>query len=162
MPKDDETTEAIETDSEKEDSENGSTGKRVPGAKEVIPMAWKLVGTSAGMPVTLLKCIDRADAEAQMERLQLENYYQDLAIYPVEAKVPISADLLKARKKAIESAMNVTKDRAAPTGNGNTARKKAAKSAPKESKTFVRLKKSKRSEERRVGKECRSRWSPYH
>ena len=25
-----------------------------------------------------------------------------------------------------------------------------------------RLKKSRRSEERRVGKECRSRWSPYH
>src|ERR1022692_603151 len=26
----------------------------------------------------------------------------------------------------------------------------------------VRLKPSQRSEERRVGKECRSRWSPYH
>ena len=25
-----------------------------------------------------------------------------------------------------------------------------------------RIKKSDRSEERRVGKECRSRWSPYH
>ena len=27
---------------------------------------------------------------------------------------------------------------------------------------FYRLKNTKRSEERRVGKECRSRWSPYH
>ena len=27
---------------------------------------------------------------------------------------------------------------------------------------FMNLKDSKRSEERRVGKECRSRWSPYH
>ena len=28
--------------------------------------------------------------------------------------------------------------------------------------TAVVLSKQKRSEERRVGKECRSRWSPYH
>ena len=27
---------------------------------------------------------------------------------------------------------------------------------------YIRLKRIKRSEERRVGKECRSRWSPYH
>ena len=29
-------------------------------------------------------------------------------------------------------------------------------------KTIEDLKKATRSEERRVGKECRSRWSPYH
>ena len=29
-------------------------------------------------------------------------------------------------------------------------------------KSLVDFGKSKRSEERRVGKECRSRWSPYH
>ena len=28
--------------------------------------------------------------------------------------------------------------------------------------TFTELQNLKRSEERRVGKECRSRWSPYH
>ena len=28
--------------------------------------------------------------------------------------------------------------------------------------SFILLKAIKRSEERRVGKECRSRWSPYH
>jgi len=28
--------------------------------------------------------------------------------------------------------------------------------------TTISVEKSKRSEERRVGKECRSRWSPYH
>ena len=27
---------------------------------------------------------------------------------------------------------------------------------------FIQVDKSSRSEERRVGKECRSRWSPYH
>ena len=34
------------------------------------------------------------------------------------------------------------------------------KCAPEQLKSVVLLKK--RSEERRVGKECRSRWSPYH
>ena len=29
-------------------------------------------------------------------------------------------------------------------------------------KTIAKINKTKRSEERRVGKECRSRWSPYH
>ena len=29
-------------------------------------------------------------------------------------------------------------------------------------KTFIDFEKAERSEERRVGKECRSRWSPYH
>ena len=28
--------------------------------------------------------------------------------------------------------------------------------------TFYKINKDDRSEERRVGKECRSRWSPYH
>ena len=29
-------------------------------------------------------------------------------------------------------------------------------------KTYISSRKKERSEERRVGKECRSRWSPYH
>ena len=32
----------------------------------------------------------------------------------------------------------------------------------KEFEKFSKENKEKRSEERRVGKECRSRWSPYH
>ena len=32
----------------------------------------------------------------------------------------------------------------------------------KRNKILEKLKKHRRSEERRVGKECRSRWSPYH
>ena len=40
---------------------------------------------------------------------------------------------------------------------GNIVRVQAASD-----QTAVQLKLSQRSEERRVGKECRSRWSPYH
>ena len=32
----------------------------------------------------------------------------------------------------------------------------------KDNKTYQTRRRSSRSEERRVGKECRSRWSPYH
>ena len=39
---------------------------------------------------------------------------------------------------------------------------KAAKAAGVSTRTMERWVTAKRSEERRVGKECRSRWSPYH
>ena len=38
----------------------------------------------------------------------------------------------------------------------------AGKTQPKESELYIWVVKPTRSEERRVGKECRSRWSPYH
>ena len=44
-----------------------------------------------------------------------------------------------------------------------TAQKKASRVAAEGlCKTLVSADEKKRSEERRVGKECRSRWSPYH
>ena len=90
------------------------TGRRPPGQKEVIPLVWKLVGTSAGMPVTLLKCVDRADAEAQMERLQLERYYKDLAIHSIDAEVPVTAKMAKVRRDAIALALREAAERGYP------------------------------------------------
>ncbi len=97
--------------------------RRTPGVKEVIPLAWKLVGTSAGTPVTLLKSIDRKDAEAQMARLELEGYYRHLAIYPVEDEVPLSSSLARARKRAMESARS------------QVGARKASLAAPKSAKS---------------------------
>jgi len=87
-------------------AEEAAAPKRGPGTKEVVPLAWKLVGISDGMPVTLLKCIDRAEAEAQLERLQSERYYSELAIYEIDAEVPVPASAVKARDKAIGEAMS--------------------------------------------------------
>jgi len=42
------------------------------------------------------------------------------------------------------------------------ADRKLAEATAKDSDAKAALAKSQRSEERRVGKECRSRWSPYH
>ena len=46
------------------------------------------------------------------------------------------------------------------SGASGTVGAAAAARAPADGYTFVML--ATRSEERRVGKECRSRWSPYH
>src|SRR2546425_1545902 len=47
-----------------------------------------------------------------------------------------------------------------PTGIGKT--EIARRLARLAQSPFLKIEASKRSEERRVGKECRSRWSPYH
>jgi hypothetical protein len=95
--------------------------RRGPGVKEIPEMAWKLIGTSNGTPVVLLKCVDRADAEAQLKRLEAERYYQDLDIVAVNAKISLSASLIKARQRVIDDA---NKEKAAP-------KVKAAPKAPK-------------------------------
>ena len=62
---------------------------------------------------------------------------------------PQNIKLLKTRSKEIEEEI--------------TKKKEALKAIkPKKVVKEVKKEKSIRSEERRVGKECRSRWSPYH
>ena len=48
------------------------------------------------------------------------------------------------------------------TGNGNASKEQVAKMLQSLLKISELPKNTCRSEERRVGKECRSRWSPYH
>ncbi len=99
--------------------------KRAPGTKEIIPLVWKLVGMSDGMPVTLLKCTDREDAEAQMERLRNERYYEDLAIYDIDAKIVVPEAAIRARKRAIEETMNAVDARADKPRSGRRSAAKA-------------------------------------
>ena len=50
-----------------------------------------------------------------------------------------------------------------PADIPSTGKEKSIKTDPTDSRKLAReLEKGDRSEERRVGKECRSRWSPYH
>lgn len=64
------------------------SGRRSIGAKEVIPFAWKLVGRSDGMTLTLFKAIERDEVEAQLERSVREGYYTDLKILPIAPPPP--------------------------------------------------------------------------
>ncbi len=105
----------------------GGAPRRAPAAKEIIPLAWKLIGTSAGTPVTLLKCIERKDAEAQMARLETEGYYQHLKIYPAEEKVSLSGTLARARKKVIDEAVNLAGARKAASAPAKDASEGTAK-----------------------------------
>jgi len=68
-----------------------------------------------------------------------------------EPAAPQAPSQGSAAKKSISVTGCVAKAQQGPTGTSGAAGAGAASSA-----------KEPRSEERRVGKECRSRWSPYH
>lgn len=97
--------------------------KRGPGAKELPPLQWKLVGMAGNVPVTLLRCIERTEAEAQLERLSLEHYYDELAIHPINAVVPISSAAAKSRRQIIDAAVkkvSARRERNRPAGSDDS------------------------------------------
>ena len=57
------------------------------GAKEVLPVEWKLLARSSGLVLTLFKAIEREDVEAQLERVRREGYYTNLRIVGADEKV---------------------------------------------------------------------------
>ena len=119
-----------------------SAAKRTIAIKEPPPFKWKLMGYVDGLTVTLLKAVEREDAEAQMTRLEEEGYYRGLEIYPIDAKVP--ADPQAARhakeKKARDKAAAQEKARKdAAAAKRDAAAKKA--SAARKPVTVKALKK---------------------
>ncbi len=112
-----------------------------PGAPaEPPPFRWKLVGQSAGVAVTLIKCIEREEVEAQLVRLLEEGYYRELNIVPIDpsaAPRPAPA-ATKADKPAAEPKPGKT---AAPPTKPAPAKRSPAKSpatAPKTSAKTVK------------------------
>ncbi len=66
-----------------------SGGRRgAPGAKEIPPFQWKIVGRSGDFILTLFKAVEREEVEAQLERLRRESYYKDLRILENDTVVP--------------------------------------------------------------------------
>jgi hypothetical protein len=103
-----------------------------PGAPvEPPPFKWKLVGDSAGVSVTLIKSVERAEVEAQLERLREEGYYRNLSIVPIEEPAPVPVKIEKpvepptpkppAPKKSAKKAAPAAK------AGGKTAKKASAK-----------------------------------
>jgi hypothetical protein len=116
----------------------GPVPRRAPGQKEVIPFAWKVCGyASDGCTLTFFKSVERADCEAQLERLQREGYYTGLAIYKIDetpppAVMPKKAPAPKAAKRA--AAETPAKKASAKSARAESDRKPAAaskKKAPK-------------------------------
>lgn len=78
---------SLESKKADEPKKPAPTGKRPLGTKEVIPFEWKLIGVSKDTALILFKAVDRADVEAQYERVKREGYYTDLRIVDINEKV---------------------------------------------------------------------------
>lgn len=96
---------------------SGVAKKSPLGAKEVPPFEWKLLGTVNYATLTLFKSVDRADSEAQLERVQRDGYYKDLRIVGVNDKVVQPKLPAAMRKKAAALAKK------AAGASGKSARK---------------------------------------
>ena len=113
-----------------------AVAKKPLGAKEIIPFAWKLVGTSQDTVLTLFKTVDRAEAEGQLARLQNDGYYTDLRVLEIDTKVdqPKGTKAAKAAPRAAEQAAKTKKKPAKATGKAKRPAKKtilpARKAAP--------------------------------
>lgn len=70
--------------------------RKMPGAKEVIPFEWKLLGDAHGLTFTLFKSVEREEVDAQMKRLEGDVYYTKLRIVSAESKVKQNATAVKA------------------------------------------------------------------
>ncbi len=79
---------------EKTEENSGTETSASPAAKKKEPpaFAWKLTGYADGLTLTLLKCVDKKDADAQMERLQAEGYYTGLLVSAIDDTVPPPPD----------------------------------------------------------------------
>lgn len=80
--------------------------RKAMGTKEIIPFAWKLIGRSGDLMVTLFKAVERDDVQAQFDRLTAEGYYRDLQIVDVNFKID--------QPKQIKAATPKTKPATAP------------------------------------------------
>lgn len=61
--------------------------KKTLGTKEVIPFAWKVIGRSGEMILTLFKSVERADTDAQHARLAKDGAYKDLQVVGINHKI---------------------------------------------------------------------------
>jgi hypothetical protein len=115
------------------------TGRRPLGTKEVIPFEWKLIGVSQDTALILFKAVDRADVEAQYERVKREGYYTDLRIVDINEKVkqPKPPKPVKgtARRRARKTAGAAKKPATRAAKRKRTAKATAGTARPSRKKT---------------------------
>ncbi len=70
--------------------------RKLPGAKEVIPFEWKLLGDANGLTFTLFKSVERDEVDAQFKRLEGDVYYTKLRVVSAGSKIKQSASAVKA------------------------------------------------------------------
>ena len=111
-----------------------STTKKVLGSKEVVPFAWKVIGTSGDTVLILFKAVERADAEAQLTRLSSDGYYKDLRIVEIDAKI-VQPRPAKTRRSAAKSSEKTTKAKKVAGSKVSKAKSAVKKKAPAATKS---------------------------
>ena len=128
-----------------------------------VSSAARLMSTTASTVRSLIH-------EGQLEYTRIKGYYR---VYRDDVENYIKVNHVKASDSTIDEGYYTTREAADILGvTPNTVTKwikegKQNQAAAKRQKrisfrTHRSCRKMARSEERRVGKECRSRWSPYH
>ncbi len=119
--------------------------RRPLGTKEVIPFAWKVIGASGEMVLTLFKSIEREDSEAHLARLTRDGAYANLRLVEADFKIvqPKSVRAVFAanekKAKTIASAKKGKKKKAKATAATIIlAKKKTTTSAAKKTKKTAR------------------------
>lgn len=104
--------------------QSGPIARRAPGAKEVIPFQWKLLGECRGVILTLFKAVEKDEVEAQYERLARDGYYGKLRITGAEEKIKQRAS---AKAALIPSTSASGKTKSKPVGSKRRVMAKWAK-----------------------------------
>lgn len=144
--------------------------KKTLGAKEVIPFAWKVIGLSGEMILTLFKSVERVDADTQLDRLDKDGTYKDLRVVPIHhrivqpksvkndfvakafrdkkegAETRASTKRSSSTKKTVSTIVAQRKPSAKKTGKkaaAKSVKKSAAKKAPKAKKADTKTAKKK-------------------
>ncbi len=155
---------AVETKPAAESAPAPAVPRKAPGTKEVIPFEWKLIGDAGGLVLTLFKAVERDEVEAQMERLQRDDYYKNLRILGNLEKVKQPRATVSAipvrkgeRPKAAKKAAGRAKKSAGKSDSAARKPKaKEASAAKKSSKAPPSRKGSKRTESTKSAKATKS------
>ena len=119
---------AKETSQETEKTQSREAASRaVAKKKEPPPFAWKLTGYADGLTLTLLKCIEKKDAEAQKARLECEGYYTGLMITPLDAPVSPPPNVRKKWEPEPSFTTRTSKKKTAAKKKAAAKKKPAAK-----------------------------------
>lgn len=96
------------------------TNVRKPlGAKEVIPFAWKVIGLSGDMVLTLFKSIEREDSEVHLNRLDRDGAYANLRL--------VEADFKIVQPKSVKAAFAASEKKAKSSASAKKTKKKKTK-----------------------------------
>lgn len=142
------------------------SARRPLGTKEVIPFAWKVIGVSGEMVLTLFKSIEKEDSEAHLARLGKDGGYRNLRLVEADYKISqpksvravFAANEKKAKTNAPTKKSKKKKARVTTaTITIKLAKKTTTTTAAKKTKKTVRAATTKKKKVKKAAKKSTSR-----